>query len=290
MSEPALPGPGSVRPLWPGPPAVVRRIRFVTEVPSGARVRRQFRQPRACLAVEEVAGPGDHPGRAKWPEPTDHFDAVFVPEGAGPGWHTLGEEWLAPPDHPEAEPAVAVECDGMAVRWRPGRALVLGRVQDPEALLDALTAFTFYEGELRLLERNLEVREADALADVGRAYKIRFRDRKHWPRFVLMIEELSRMRLTYARLEPRLAGGWRTLARGPRRLLSRLLRKANVAARLKAFGDRLEVCEDLYEGASDRVADYRWYVGGNWLEIGIIFLLSLEVVLMGVEIYLRSLE
>jgi len=67
--------------------------------------------------------------------------------------------------------------------------------------------------------------------------------------------------------------------------MTRLLDEALVEARLEAASNRLEAFEDLYEGATDRIADYRWYLSSEWLEVGIIFLLLAEIVLLGFELY-----
>jgi hypothetical protein len=225
-----------------------------------------------------------------WPEPTDQLFVGFVPKAAAAEWQKRGAGWLEPPDHPEAEPPVVVARDGYTVQWRPGRALVQGRVEAPEAVLAALADFAFYEGELRTLERALETCEAGAAADVARAHRINLRDRQYWSHFGEMIEHLSGMRLTYARLEPRLAKPPRTLPPEGRRVMARLLARAGVDTRLEGLSDRLEACEDLYEGANDRVADYRWYVNGHALEVGIILFLLLEVVFMAAELFMRYLE
>jgi hypothetical protein len=181
-------------------------------------------------------------------------------------------------------PAAVVEREGYTIRWHPGRAVVQGGADGPEAALAALTDFAFYEGELRALELALQGCEAEARADVARAYRIRFRDREHWARFGERIEQLSRMRLRYARLEPRLAKPSRALPVESRRVMARLLARADVRARLEALTNRIEACEDLYEGANDRVTDHRWYLEGHALEIGIILLLVLEVCLMTADL------
>jgi uncharacterized Rmd1/YagE family protein len=56
--------------------------------------------------------------------------------------------------------------------------------------------------------------------------------------------------------------------------------RADIEARLEALNDRLETIEDLYEGAIDRITDYRNYRKGSFLEIAIIVLLGLEVALL----------
>jgi hypothetical protein len=290
MTARAFQSSGQAPANGPSSAIVVKRVRFLDSAPPGVRVWREYRHPRACVAVEEVVALGDLPAGKAWPEPTDHFVVVFVPRGAAAEWQMKDEGWLAPPDHPEAAPAVAIEREGYTIHWRPGRVLVQGRVECPEATLAALTDFAFYEGELRRLELALEACEAGAAADVARAHRIRFRDRRSWARFGERIEDLTRMRLCYARLEPRMAKARRALPVEARRVTAHLRARADVEARLEAFSDRLEACEDLYEGANDRVADYRWYIGGHALEISIIVLLVLEVVLMAAELYMRYLD
>jgi hypothetical protein len=56
-----------------------------------------------------------------------------------------------------------------------------------------------------------------------------------------------------------------------------LLAGSDVPSRLEAFDDRLDACQNLYEGAVDRIADFRWYRHGEILEITIVVLLILEL-------------
>jgi hypothetical protein len=264
---------------------VLKRIRFVDQVPAGAKVRREFKQPRHCYAIEDEVALADVPARPVWPEPTEHLLVAFVPRSnEGP---KLVASWLAAPDHPEAVPAVELRRKGQVIYWRPGRVLVQGRVEDADALLAALTDFAYYEGELRSLEETLEQCEQGTEEDAARAHRIRDEEQEHWARFGEMIEYLYVMRLTFARLEPRLAKGSRTLPPEARRVMTRLLARADVEERAEAFSDRLEACEDLYEGANDRVADYRWYRGGHRLELGILLLLSVEVILLLLDLYVN---
>ncbi len=65
----------------------------------------------------------------------------------------------------------------------------------------------------------------------------------------------------------------------------RLIDEAEVDTRLEAASNRLEAFEDLYEGANDRIADYRWYLSSEWLEVAIIFLLLVEVAMLGFQIH-----
>ena len=264
---------------------VVRRIRFVPKPPAGPKPLRKFTQPRRFMAVEEAGDFGLMPAAA-WPEPTDQLDVILVP----PGGAEPGPGWLAPPDHPDAPAAVTIQKNGITVEWRPGRALIRGPAGRFDDLLAALADFAFYEGELRTLERQIEAGEDAAAADTARAYRIQARDRDHWSRFAALIVHFGSLRLTYARLEPRLVMPARSLPPLARGSVKRLFARADIEARLESLSDRLEAMEDLYEGATDRVADYRWYRTGHWLEWGIIFLLMLEVALISADLYLRHLD
>ena len=265
------------------------RIRFVEQAPPDGKMLREFAQPRRQVALELPLPPNDQAAPPVWPDPTDRLDVLLVAPriaAAQPG----AALWLATPDHPQAAPAVVIESDGATVHWRPGRALIQAPPERHAELLAGLIDFAYYEGQLRALEQALETSSADADADVALAYRIRLRDRRHWPRFTTMIERFAQLRLSYARLEPCLSAPARSLPRAGRRLMARLLRRADVEQRLQALTDRLETCEDLYEGANDRVADYRWYLHGHLLELGIVVFLLLEVVLLVADLWLRILE
>ena len=266
---------------------VAKRIRFLDEAPAGAKVLRTFRDPKPCVAVEEEVAFGDLPAEEEWPEPIDHITAVLIPSEAVAEAKKLSEGWMATPDRDGAISTAAFALNGQRIQWRPGRLLVQGSPNAFEGILKAVTDFAFYENELRGLEQTLESREPQALKDVAWSQRIGFRDRKHWRRFAELTEYFCRMRLTYARLEPHLVIASGTLPRDARQVMAKVLEEAEISDRLEAVSNRLEACEDLYEGANDRVADYRWYIEGRWLEIGITLLLLVEVALLVTDLSLR---
>ena len=59
-------------------------------------------------------------------------------------------------------------------------------------------------------------------------------------------------------------------------------------ARAEALDARLEACEDLYEGANDRVADVKGWHDGFIMELIIVVLLLLEVVLLCADLLMRN--
>ena len=266
---------------------VAKRIRFLDEAPAGAKVLRTFRNPKLRVAIEEEIAFADLPAQKESPDRVDHLTAVLIPSAAVTEGKKLSEDWMATPDSHGSISTVAFAWNGQKIQWRPGRLLVQGSPDAFEGILEAATDFAFYESDLRALEGTLDSHEAQALEDVARSQRIRFHDRKHWPRFAELTEYFCRMRLTYASLEPHLVIASGTLPRDARQVMARLLDEAEISDRLEAASNRLEACEDLYEGANDRVADYRWYIGGHWLEITIVLLLLVEVAALLAPLSLR---
>ena len=106
---------------------------------------------------------------------------MILTESGADELQSLAPTWLAAPDHPQAAPTIVIQRDGVALHWRPGRALIAAPKDQHADILAALVEFAFYEGELRALEQKLDMKSADAEFDVLMAYRIRYRDRAHWP-------------------------------------------------------------------------------------------------------------
>ncbi len=265
---------------------VVRRLRFASHSVTTGRICRTFKHPRLCLAVDEPAALTDFSHKPAAHESADELLVAFVPPGAAAEWKAIGDgRFSAPaPDAPTAD----VVWRGGRVQWQPGLAVVHLKGSAQDDVLSALAEFAFYEAELRRLEVEMDTREATAADDVGRAHTVRRRDKAHWPRFTAAIEAFARMRLTFARLAPRFSED--PSAPGPfsHRLASRLFLHARTEARAEALDARLEACEDLYEGANDRVADAKGWHDGFIMELIIVLLLLLEVVLLCGDLLMRG--
>jgi hypothetical protein len=237
------------------------RISFVNEIPLGVKPLREYKQPRKIYAIE-TADSAAHPG----------FDVVF-----GEAMH-------------EGSAAISIKQDNISISWQRNQVHVFCPVEARLEVLTALADFGFYEGELHRLESDVEVQEPLAEKDVEFAHRIHHRNREHWSRFGETIERFTRDRLTYARLCSQLAFPSLTLSPKSRQIVSKLLRECNIEDRLEMYSDRLEALEELYEGANDRVADYRWYRGGHLLEWTIVIILIFEALAMSLEFGLHIYE
>lgn len=265
--------------------AVARRIRFVSRPAPEAAIVRSFQHPRSCAAVAE---PIEMQALlAENREANDHLIAIVMTAEAASEAKKLAETWIGRAGRDGAIATIAYAASGLKLQWQPGKAVIQAAGDAAEQALTAVVEFSFHESELRRMEETLAATEAIAPADVARAHRIRFRDRKNWRRIGDTIEALYRMRLEYARLEAQLISAPSSLPGDARDIFEHLLEESELHDRMEAFSNRLEACEDLYEGANDRVTDHRWYLEGHALEIGIILLLIFEVALMSADLYLK---
>jgi hypothetical protein len=260
------------------------RVRFTSTLACARPALAAFTVPRSAFAIEEPINLSAIPNGPAWPEPTDELDVVFCTPASRANWERTKPDWLAPAPVPDAVQPITIASSGTRISWRPGRAVIESDGADRTDFLAALAEFAFVEGELRTLEAAIERHEAQARTDASMLFRIERKDREHWPRFQATIVELARHRLTLAALAPRLERGSRHLPSSSRRIVSRLLRAVSAADRCEALDLRLEVCEELYEGAVDRITDHQGWYTGHVLEIIIILLLLLEGVLIAVEV------
>jgi len=72
--------------------------------------------------------------------------------------------------------------------------------------------------------------------------------------------------------------------------MARLMNRMDLEARSESLDQRLDVCTELYEGATDRVADYRWYRSGHRLEMTIVWLLIVEILFLAADFGFRNFE
>jgi hypothetical protein len=262
-------------------------VRFVEHVPTGQAVLREFADPysRPRFAFLEWIGL-DRLRPPVWPpelEDRHRFYFLFLPGGSTTAFdeQKRGEQWVAKPDDPNAEPTVEILMRSDRILWRPGRCMMHGAADRMHETLLALTDFSYYEGELRKLEHEIhgdaELLAHDVPLTTAAVDKTSLRAVRH-------IHErtctMTSRRIRYTRLERPLEKPSITLPGAGRRLVSELLVQCEIQDRLKAVDDRLEVYEDTYELANDRLMEYGNFRVEARLEIWIIVILLAELVVM----------
>src|SRR5205823_11875575 len=108
------------------------------------------------------------------------------------------------------------------ILWRPGQALLIGPPERLEEVLPGLIEFAFYEGELRGLEREVELDWPVIEADIDLTHSVTADSLENRAHVDEMTVRTTRRRLRFARLEPCLEKASISLAGPARRLASEL--------------------------------------------------------------------
>ena len=270
------------------------RVRFLPAVGPGETVLREFPDPypQPWYAVIEALGLDRlPPATAAEGKGDDGFELLFLPGGSAtpPEQQRLGEQWMAKPPDPSAEPTVELIMRSDRILWRSGRCLIQGAADRLRETAVALADWCFYEGQLRKLERDLdddaEVLARDVALTTAAVDKESLRARPHAHERACT---MTQRRIRFTRLLRPLEKAPISLSGASRRLFSELLVQCEIQDRLRAFDNRLEVYEDTYELANDRLLEYGNVRAEAKLEIWIIVILVVEVLLTLWDIGWRS--
>jgi hypothetical protein len=264
------------------------RVRFVESLPGGAAALAAFHDPYARWAIGEpqeldVALAAPRPSAP----PCGEFAFIFLPGGSASPieLQRRAESWMGDSRVGGEPPAIDLVVQSDRILWRPGSAVAIGSPRRADEVLAGLVEFSYYEAELRRLEREVEADWPAAEADVSLTHGVdrpALARRKH-------VDEMTRRtalrRIRFARLAPRLEKAPLALSGPTRRLFSELAQQAEVVDRLRSLDDRLEVFEDLYELANDRLGEFAYFQKEYRLEAWILAMLFIEVFLMVFEMW-----
>ena len=278
------------------------QISFSEDAPIDGTVLRRFRDPAPRVAIGRVTTLDEilsAPSAAICPE---RLDFIFLPGGSATPIELQRrvEEWIVGSSAPSLAigaisdagqpipepPAIDLVLQSDRILWRPGKAVVIGSVRRLDDWLAGLVDFSFYEAELGRLERELDEHWATAEADVDLTHSVDGRALTRRTHVDRMTRDTALRRIRLARLSPNLEKPTLALSGPARRLVSELANQAEVTDRLTYVDERLQVFEDLYESANDRLSEFSYFAREYRVELWIVALLVLEAVLILVELWL----
>lgn len=271
------------------PGVVAGRIRFVQQPDPSDTIVAEFHDPTNCVAVRDALDIET----LLLPEllgAEKHVGFVLVPAGAATpyGLRKRIEDWIAQPNPAESGDFIMITQLSDQILWRPNRFVIIGDPARIHEFLPALIAFAYHEGELRRMERETDEHLRSAEMDIGLTHQVSDADLARWPRANEGVRRATLLRIHFARLEPRLERPSLQLAGATRRFVSELVLQTDVVGRLEVLDDRIEVLQDLYESATDRLSEYSYFRREYRLEIGIIIVLLVEIAAIVWEIVVMS--
>ena len=255
--------------------------------PADSVLLARFVNPQAFIAVAKVGPPSGLPPIGT--QTIDRFDVLFIPAGSATPFEQQkeAEAWMAKGDDALAEPTIELLLRSDRILWRPGRALVQGAGDRFGELLAGLVDFAFHEGELRKLEQELDRDWPIYEADIRLTHSVGDAELQSRGHVDMMTHASTRRRMIFARLERPLEKASITLPGAARRLVSELMVQAEVLERMKSVDDRIEVYEDLYELANDRLCEYLYFSTELRIERWIVIVLFAELILTLWEVILQ---
>jgi hypothetical protein len=263
-------------------------IRFAEQLPPGMSALATFSHPQKTFAVTESTDVGELMAPPLHGEQlSERLRLLLLPAGlASPQeLQRQAEDWMHRGGLLDGQPTVELLLRSERILWRPGQALMIGPPERLDEVLPGLVEFAFYEGGLRRLEREVEADWPTLEADSHLTHSVApaaFERRRHIDEMTMLT---VRRRMRFARLEPCLEKASIALAGPARRLAAELAMQAEVIERLGWLDDRLEVAEDLYELANDRLSEYTYFHREFRLELWIVVLLLAEVAIMSAELW-----
>ncbi len=262
-------------------------VRFVKSPEPGDRVLMRLEEPDSRVATcrslpfAEYANPSTAETSSS-PTEAELFILQLSPT-AGVLWRAEAESWIAEVGTGLEGQILHSKVEGGFVLWKPGFAVVQTTAELQEPMLDALVDFSFYEGELRKLEREVAADWSRAQADVPLVHHVAKAELARGQQVGHMARSVALRRLRCARIGPRLLGVAPGSGDAAARLAARLRDEANVEARFEMVDSQLEVYEYQYEMISQRISDYTHFRHEYVVEIVIVVLLAAELVTMAVD-------
>ena len=263
----------------PGLPAgaEVQHVAFVVGEDAAQTTLMELKEPRACRAVL-LTGSATQPAAdlTLLLVPTDEQDDPELIEGVW-GW--------VEPGVPQARRRGAlITLHGARILWSPGRAGLIASADRLDALRLATIDFSFYDAEIRSIEKDLAQMWPHLEADTPLAFRFDGRAAAMQDKLAQRFQQVIGMRTRLVRLAPEIAHPPVHPPTLASQLSERLKERTELAERVELIDDQLEVAEDVYEMCGNRSSEHAIARGQARLEWLIVLLLATETILLLVDL------
>ena len=267
--------------------AIAQKIHFATDTLPGISILAEFVGKETFFALAETSSIQRLLAPESENDPIEVLHFLFLPinSSASIDWTKPAEDWIARSFHTPTRPMIELNVNNHRILWRPGRALAFGSSERANEVVRGLVEFSFYENRLCKMEAQILADSRTAQNDVSLTHAVEVLDLKRQSHVNERTQTITRARMEFVELEPHLEHPDPSLPGIARRIVSELAVQAEVFSRLEIIDDQLEVLEDLYELANDRLTEFRYFRSECVLEGWVIFLLVLEVVLLVLELF-----
>ncbi|TSE02397.1 hypothetical protein C1D09_030105 [Mesorhizobium intechi] len=195
------------------------------------------------------------------------------------------ETWVLQDD--TTAPYLEVSGRNIRLVWRGRRGLAFAPIQAAEDCLAAAAVFSHVYGALSVEESRLETTWQSMTNDVALTHDVRRIALREQRRVNQMTRQFQTARIFVARMDIALQRPESKLSAATRRLFGELALQADLISRVRVLDDAIEVGEDLYELANDRLIEHRNYLVEVWIETAILFAILAELAVLLVDFFSR---
>jgi hypothetical protein len=185
------------------------------------------------------------------------------------------EQWLR--SGAAGKPVFRNNVDGGWVLYSPGRVVICAPEAHVHDLEQALADVQFHDLQLRKLENEIAADWDKAQAHIPLAHRTEL---KRAGELAAMTQSTLSRRMRCARIEPGLLAPLLPTSDNAKKLGERLREQLQIEDRLETLDGQIEVYEDLYELANQRLSDYSSFFREMIVEVLIVVLLAMEVGVM----------
>lgn len=165
---------------------------------------------------------------------------------------------------------------------------VVGEVASVE-ICDKVAIFTYYLRTLESIENFIEKSWESLRTDVQLTHRVQPVQLRNWHHVNTMTDISAQARITLERLGPAMDKLISKTSKndfpGMEKIMHTLLAQSNFEDRMEWASDKLEVYEDTYELANDRLSEFSYFNFEAKLEIWIIVILLLELFFLAIEVF-----
>ena len=174
-----------------------------------------------------------------------------------------------------------ISLNGEKLFWIPGKAILRNSGTMSTKFFQYLVAFSFYEAELRKLEKEIKESWSSVEKDIEFTYQVTPSSIQQSSHVNERTRQVTLQRMRCIRIKELL-----DRVSSSAGLLEQLFERLDCERRLDSVEAQLEIYEDVYELANDRISEFKYFHVEAKLEIFIIFLLLAEVVVMILELWM----
>ncbi len=265
--------------------ATLHRIRFAPDAGTDQERVQKFVDPSTYKPILALVQPEP---TEKNPKPVNEYGIDILTVPSQPNDHLGANDdllkWVAEPELAGTVPPTAITVHGAQVIWSPSRAAIRAALERSGPFLLALVDFSYYENELRKLEREVSESWPTLEQDGLLAYNVPAIDPDRFEDVGQRMEQALKRRIRLAQIIPFLLHPRAHLPMLANQLMERLRERVHVEERQTALIAQLEVFERIYEMNSQRISEFKAAKKEQMLEWIIIVLLAAESLFLLVDL------